>query len=363
MPTKSSSSPTTTKTAAIDIPNAHNIQLCMAAIFSFLNFIPLFNTAFYPTEIDDYVGSEVSNTYLFQAFIAPIIISLIPGMDLLFDIFELDSIATLQTQMLRILNKDASFKATEDKSESVYKETRLSIPERIFFLVGVLCLSIVAFPSYIDAPKDQSIFIYNAFTNSNTILVICPILSFFSRCSTSFTPVLTLACGMFICVGCFLSSLAPIWGAGTDTSNNIITASSILIDIAAAIYVYACSVAAYTHYLSAKDASNNEDSLASQDIMSEKKFRANVVMAHMFATGIDIVLNAVWYWYVQGLSSYVLGICIYITVGSIAITYLIEFRVRRTEVSASLVSSSFVQFHTHILYTLYLAYVLTYLLL
>ena len=322
----------------IEIPNAHNIQLCMAAIFSFLNFIPLFNTAFYPTEVDDYVGSEDSNAYLFQSFVAPIIISLIPGMDLLLDIFELDSVSMIQTQMLRIVNKDASLKSSEGKSDSVYKETRLSIPERIFFLLGVLCLSIVAFPSYINAPKDQSIFLYGAFTNSNTILVICPILSFFSRCSSSFTPVLTLACGLCICVGCFLSSLAPIWGAGSDTFNNIVTASSIIIDIAAAIYVYACAVAVYMHYMSAEDTSNKEDSLASQDIMSEKKFRSNVVMAHMFATGIDIVPNAVWYWYVDDLSSYVLEIFVYIMVGSIAMTYLIEFRVRRTEVSASLVS-------------------------
>lgn len=321
----------------IDIPYAHNIQLCMALIFSFLNFIPLFNTAFYKTPVDDYVGAEVSNSYLFQSYVAPIIISLIPGMDLILDILHLDPIALLQTKMLQIVNNDTSLQS--DKNDSVYKETRLSISERVLFLVGVLCLSIIAFPSYINAPSEISIYLYNAFANTNTILIICSILSFFSRCSTSFTPLLSLSCGLFICIGCFLSSLAAIWTPGSDTFNNLVTASAILIDIAAAIYVYACAVALFSYHVAAKDASNNEDSLASRDIMSENKFRGNVVAAHMLATGVVIVLNAVWYWYVQGLSSFVVEICQYITVGSVAITYLIEFRVRRTEVSASLVRS------------------------
>lgn len=313
--------------------NSHNMQLVMAILFSFLNFIPLFSKTFYPTQADDYAVGQ-ADSYLFQSFIAPIFISLIPGMDLILDIIQLNPIMMIKSQIIQVLDKDTSLQS----SDSVYKETRLSIPERILFLLGVLCFSIVSFPSYINAPTDQTIFLYNAFLNTNTILIICPVLAFFSRCSTSFTYVQSLGCGLSICIGCVLSSLSAIWAPTTDTFKNIVIASSIFIDIAAAIYVHACAVALYTSYASIKDLSNNEDSLASQDIMFEKQFRTNVVAAHMLATGIVIVLNAVWYWYVQNLSSYILEICTYITIGSVAITYLIEFRVRKTEVSASLVS-------------------------
>lgn len=321
------------------ILEAHNLQLCMAIVFSFLNFVPLFNPSFYKAPNDDYVSNQPVDPFLFQSFIAPLIVSLIPGIDLIFDLIPSVSQTEIYTKALQLVTNLSSSKS--NTPNTIYKETRLSMPERLCFLVGVLCLSIVAFPSYINSPSDQSLFLYNAFANTNSILLVCPILSFFSRCSTTWTPALTLSCGLFVCLGSFLSSLAPIWTANSSAYKNLSIASSVFINIAAFIYVCVCVVALRASFSTAASSSakNNrsKDLLAAKDMMSEAQFRSNVVTAHMFATFIILLINSIWYWYIQELTPHQLGIFVYVSVGSIAITYLIEFRVRRTEVAASLV--------------------------
>lgn len=337
--------------AKMEIPSPHNLQLIMALVFSFLNFIPLFSPTLYKNILyDDYIVNVSPDSYLFQSFIAPIIVSLVPGIDLICDLIPLCPSTAVHLRLLQYLHlwrsNDSLEQTSVRKSENaMFKETRLSISERICFLVGVLCLAVGAFPSYVNAPVNQRLFIYNAFTNTNGILLVCPILSFFSRCSTSWNAALSLSCGLFVCLGGFLSSLSALWATHSSNYNNLVIASGVAIDIAAAIYIYVCCIALYKYYFSrgevSKDTVFTDDSLAAKDVATEEKFRSKVVAAHMAATFIVIVINSVWYWYIQVLTPYQLEIIIYISVASIAITFMIEFRVRKTEVAASLVCADF----------------------
>eukprot|EP01036_Dinobryon_divergens_P041715 gene41715-55327_t len=98
------------------------------------------------------------------------------------------------------------------------------------------------------------------------------------------------------------------------------------------------------------------DSLAQLDVINEQKFRNVVIAAHLVATTIELVANSVWFWMYLDLTAEQISIFIYFCLGSSILTFLIEFRLRKSEVATALVAlldskKSYVRYISHELRT------------
>lgn len=82
-----------------------------------------------------------------------------------------------------------------------------------------------------------------------------------------------------------------------------------------------------------------EDSLAQLDLLNEEQFHFAVVGAQSSTTMIDMALNVYWYWYASVLTpgSARLSNVFFVVSASAVLTFLIEFRIRKSEVSTALV--------------------------
>ena len=310
--------------------NTNDFILIMSIVFSVLCFIPMFN--FQYTSIgDDYTANFNSNPTILQVSYASLIICILPGLDLLMDIVP------------SIIFFEFKYNASENLSP-ISTAVRLSKIEKLLFLVGVLSYSVVIYAPFqnlnLTSPSGAGN-IFLGFENVSTILTICPIMSLLYRVSTVWTSSITLSVSFCTCMSSLLSSVCALYPTDTQTYDTIFISSCILINVATFIYTVACCLSLYStfkwHTSKESGGGGYSDSLAHQDAINEQNFRNNVMAAHMTATFIEMVVNSVWFWMYLNLNVEQISMFIYFVLASSILTFLIEFRVRKTEVTTALV--------------------------
>lgn len=309
----------------------HHFILLMSVFFSVLCFIPMFNFN-YSSVGDDYTGSFNSNTTILQASFASLIICILPGLDLLMDLIP----AFLFGNELN----------ASEKLLTTSTAVRLSKAEKLLFLLGVLSYSVIIYSPFQDlniSSSSAAANIFLGFENVSTILTICPIMSLLNRVSPVWNSYITISISFFTCVSSILSSICALYPTTSDTYSIIFITSCLLMNLATVIYFIACCMSAYSTYLSHRPSTPREvdysDNLARKDALNEQNFRNNVIAAHMTATFIEMVVNSVWFWMYLNLNVEQISIFIYFVLASSILTFLIEFRVRKTEVTTALVRS------------------------
>ena len=303
----------------------------MSIVFSVLCFIQMFNFN-YTSVGDDYTASFNSSTSILQVSFASLIICILPGLDLLMDIIPA---LFLTTEI--VASENLSSKSTA---------VRLCKAEKLLFLLGVLSYSVVIYSPFQDlniSSSSAAANIFLGFENVSTILTICPIMSLLNRVSPVWNSYITISISFFTCVSSILSSICALYPTTSDSYHIIFVTSCLLMNLATVIYFIACCMSAYSTYLSHRPSTSREvdysDNLARKDALNEQNFRNNVIAAHMTATFIEMVVNSVWFWMYLNLNVEQISIFIYFVLASSILTFLIEFRVRKTEVTTALVRS------------------------
>eukprot|EP01035_Chromulina_nebulosa_P029810 gene29810-39541_t len=325
------------------------IILVLSVIFSVLCLIPTFN--FTQTSVtDDYTASFNSNTTLLQASFASLIICLLPGLDLFLDIIPASILKDTNLQLF-------------DNTASASTAVRLNHIEKFLFLLGVLSYSVAVYPSFQDlnslSPAEAGN-VFVGFENASTILSICPIMSLLYRVSTTWNATITISITVFTCVSSVLSSACCLLQNESVVYKIIFIVSCLCINLATLIYIVACGLSAYRtrRWLASLKIQEGgySDSLAQLDVINEQKFRNVVIAAHLVATTIELVANSVWFWMYLDLTAEQISIFIYFCLGSSILTFLIEFRLRKSEVATALVAlldskKSYVRYISHELRT------------
>ena len=340
----------------------HHIIILLACVFFFLSFIPFFSSSFLKFINDDFAGHRTENCIYLESTISPLMVALLPGVDLLLDLLApLTSMS--YSKLFESSSQELDPQELADANVLAAKTTRLSKIERIVFWVGVLSASLSVFPVYQNASPYRAYLLYSGFSlNGNMLFTICPILSFLCRSSTTWTPTITISITLCLCAASSLATAdLTVFPSGV-LYDNLVLASASFMTIACAIYFITWIYSAYLTYLwfKAKGSklSKVEDSLAQFDLLNEEQFHFAVVAAQSSATMIDMALNVYWYWYAPILTpgSQLLSNIFFVVSGSAVLTFLIEFRVRKSEVSTALYAlldskKSYVRYISHELRT------------
>lgn len=320
----------------------HNIILSLASLFYILSFIPLYSPKLQKFSNDDFTGNSTQNCFYFEGAIAPLIVSLLPGVDLLLDLLA----PFTENSYSKLFNENQKDPLdSNDTSALTAKTTRLSKAERILYWVGLISASVSVFPVYRSTSPYRANLIYNAFSlNGNLLLTISPILSFLCRSSTTWTPLITIFICLCLCTASALSTAALTVQQSGPLFDNLNNASASFITIACTVYFSTYLTTAYLTYqwFKAKGNKRNkiECSLEQSGLFNEDQIHFTVVGAQSTATLIDVSLNVYWYWYTEYLTpgSNLLANVFFVVSASAVLTFLIEFRIRKSEVSTALVS-------------------------
>ena len=253
--------PIPSKTPTLNTNNSTAIATDDYAYISSYNTIPLFN----------------------QAAISPLMICVLPAMDVLIDL--LPGHWFFFTERTVVDSKDMP------------DVVRLTVQERVLFIIGLLAMSEVVFPAVVHSGNQANIFF--CFENVSTIFTILPIISFLCRTSSVFTPLNTILISLIVCIGSLISSCGIIFPA--TATNEITLLSTVvcgLMDTAAGLFFIICCISMTKYFMQAKPRlSDTRIGWKDKEEINEERFRTFVVASHMFTTFVELTLNGVWYWY------------------------------------------------------------------
>jgi hypothetical protein len=282
---------------------------------------------------DDYLRPSQYDPFLRQAAISALIICLIPGADTLLD-------CILPSWLGSDLMDEAKTPQFEHNTNST---VRLSLSERIMFIIGTVCFCSISFPAMIDSGENYSM-IYIGFGNCSTIFTIVPVLSLLNRYCTVMNSFWTTVLQLLVCMASFLGSVAVTVDSASPAYADINLAASWCIGIAAIIFTVICiycfvqTVFWYRErsaFFAIDSTLKTSDSLKHKEVdmrtYNEERFHNFVLGTHMLTAYINITLNSVWYWYSQTLPPETLSMLIYVVVATSAIIFIVELRVRKND--------------------------------
>lgn len=183
---------------------------------------------------DDGSAKNITNSLLTSRFYreslsAGLFIVVIPTADLFVEL----------SQNLYVL---CNAKNLEDRVIS--KVIRLTNFERILFITGVIIRS-----AAILVPVHDKILqlVFDCTNNSSTILMTCPVMVFFGRCTTTWTPSLTLFTISLTVVSNILETTSFFFEPETTMCTNLLTSSQILVILAVIMVVSLTSLCLYKY--------------------------------------------------------------------------------------------------------------------
>jgi hypothetical protein len=235
----------------------------------------------------------------------------------------------------------APFTSNDEKrlpKDNPFSSIRMTETEWLFFLIGMLCMSSSVFDAVLKSP--DRITIYLCFENCSTILTICPLLSFLCRRASTWTPLRCMGITGVVCLASFLSSVLVCFDPASTAYTSLGVSSSCLVDCAAGLYLLVSLLSMYNTWVWERqqlvETATSADSKRAHEDLKQKRFNHFVVAIHMATIFFNLVLNAVWYWYSTLLTARELSVFVYCMVASSSLVFLIEFRVRKNEVTRAL---------------------------
>ena len=230
-----------------------------------------------------YISSYNSIPLFNQAAISPLMICVLPAMDVLIDLLPVHWFFFTERTVV--------------DSKDMPDVVRLTVQERVLFIIGLLCMSEVVFPAVVHSGNQANIFF--CFENVSTILTILPIISFLCRTSSVFTPTNTIIISLIVCIGSLISSCGIVFPATATTEIAFLSkVVCVLMDIAAGLFFIICCISTTKFFMHAgPGVGDNRISWKDKEEINEERFRTFVVASHMFTTMVELILNGVWYWY------------------------------------------------------------------
>ena len=208
----------------------------------------------------------------------------------------------------------------------------LTLVEKSLYVMGILCLSVL----YPTLPNTHAagviVRISVSFFNCSTTLMVCAILCFLCRRSTSFSLWNTRIMVVLVCVSGVINSCALMHDETPSTQSNVLfLVSNLLFDVATLIYAATClhsfvrwfRLSPYGRRLNkVNDMSTKGGSQG--DLSEEDAIKQLVVGTHMFSTFIVMTVNAVSIWFTPSLTIYQLSIIIYIKLATALLVFVFD---------------------------------------
>jgi signal transduction histidine kinase len=319
---------------------------------------------------DDESSSNITNSLLTSQFYresltAGLFIVVIPTADLCVEL----------SQNLFVL---LTTRNSEDRVFS--KVVRLTNLERILFITGVIIRS-----AAILVPVHDKILqlVFDCTNNSSTILMTCPVMVFFGRCTTTWTPSLTIFTISLTVVSNILETSSFFFEPQTIMCTNLLTSSQILV-ILAVVMVFSLTFLCLYKFVRIKigprlrescatskrtfpiddAAESKNDTEAVKNIESDKKPLPVVVIdelyenyvpgAHMFIAVVvasTYVMSTILRKAYPSLTSTIGGYENVVVLISAVTVLIVEYRIRGNEITRGLVSQVNIQ-HCIILFQL-----------
>ena len=312
-------------------------MLLMAIVACILSFLPVYVFGGrYSGDNDNY---KMLDLHLREACMAALFVVLCPAFDAIMELLPL------------VIPRSKEEAAVDSKAYMT-----LSLAEKATFVVGILCLTVL-YPTFQHFNSEFIVQISVSFLNCSITLMICAILCFLLRQSTSFTLWNTRIMVALVCVSGTINSCTLLYGENivSAQAQALFLASNVLFDVAALIYVAKCLLSLFRWFrrsvyvkrkgskvedLNGLDNNNLDDgSLSEKDFtVNEKAIKQLVVGTHMFSTFIVMMVNAVSIWYIPSFTAYQLSIIIYIMIGAAVIVFVTDTFARRHITGAALLA-------------------------
>ena len=280
----------------------------------------------------NYYQVLAQNSFSVEAAISTLIITLPSALDMFLDMIPSSVVSFIFMEDQRLNQSTATEKV-------VY---HLSALEKILFIIGLTCFATLTFESVINYAYMSTL--YSGFLNANTILTVCPILSFLSRCSSTWTPLRCIFISFLVCMACFVSMLV---GVVTDVSTKTTLAlvCNVIITISCGFYFLVCVFAFLNTFWFKQSGSDlterkNSGEQRGDDIKakSEQRFQDSVVAAHMTMNFFCLLQDTVWLWSFNSLNAKNIGIMTFCVVACATVVFVTETRVRKHAVAITMVS-------------------------
>jgi hypothetical protein len=232
----------------------------------------------------------------------------------------------------------------------------LTLPEKWLYLVGVVCLSTICFDPVLNYSATTSVYsattnLFACFQNASTVLMLCPVLSFLTRCCPTFTPIRSLFLVALICTATLLNVFAWLVEKTSLTAANMFFATNVLFSICSGLYFCMMILSAvntfWFHQPYPDDErlyNNDSNSRLNRRTIAEVRYRNIAIAAHMATNFFDLILNTVWYFYGYTLTAYTLSIFIFCVVAFAVILFVTEIRGRKHAAVVAMVSISICDF-------------------
>ena len=207
----------------------------------------------------------------------------------------------------------------------------LTLAEKSLFVVGILCLSVL-YPTLHCKDMAMIVRISVSFFNCSTTLMVCAILCFLCRRSTSFSPRNTQIMVVLVCVSGVINSCVLMHNETPSTQSNVLfLVSNVLFDVAALIYAAIClhsfvrwfRLSSYGRRVNKVEDMNTKGGLQS-DLSEEDAIKQLVVGTHMLSTFVVMTVNAVSIWFTPSLTVYQLSIIIYIKLATALLVFVFD---------------------------------------
>ena len=241
----------------------------------------------------------------------------------------------------------------------------LTLAEKSLFVVGILCLSVL-YPTLPHTNADAIVRISVSFFKCSTTLMVCAILCFLCRRSTSFALWNTRIIVVLVCASGVIGSCALLHDDARPTQTSVLfLASNVLFDVAALVYAGTClrSLVRWFRQSSWGRRGNKVDNATATDGqgsvhtkggsgIEETAIKQLVVGTHMFSTFVVMTVNAVSGWFAPSLTVYQLSIVIYIMLGTALLVFVSDsfarFRIAVAAMNALLdAKTNYVRYISH----------------
>ena len=322
-------------------PRNTNFAVCLLGILVSLS------PHYYPIvvePIDEETADQILSSLSFRdASLACLLIVLPSFIDVSFDIF-LD-LAETWSRSASSLDESSAVKQTlRSMSAPDRAVSHLSTLERLCFMVGVFCSSVIILVSTSDQPTAFHIALFYSMANLNTILCVCPLVLFLGRCTETWTELNTFFVVVFTNIGAGASSVSVFYEKGCARHNAAFLINAIFSILAAGMFTIVSLKGALKYSINAYR--KDELSLRSHIIRTCQMLcesRSNPTFYQDYVTAIHtiillvlVIVNIVWYTFPTNVTVNIYFT--YLQAFLAAMVLVVEIRIRKNEVLYGLVS-------------------------
>ena len=235
---------------------------------------------------------------------------------------------------------------------------RLSDLERLLFIIGIGMQSVAFFLSKSTDEHTVNV-VLHSICNSNTILLLAPILSYLRRCTSSFSPIRSQAIYAFAISGLLCRTLGLFSRSNLHVYRIMVTIGGAFAVFGFALYLICCTSCLYNYLKeklgtpadrlilrewllgkNSKKEQNVDENIETAADKDSEVYRNYVPAFHMLSSILLCTAIVVRGCYVKSESETIRNSMNYVVLGAEILVLIIELRIRKNEITRGLVRNA-----------------------